>query len=481
MYLDQRGDVRACCWNALHPLGNVADASLREIWFGDRADELRRAVASNDYSLGCHACAQTAARGHDALVFARTFDHLPVGEPLGYPSEISFAMSNTCNLQCIMCRGEWSSSIRAHREHLPPLPDVYDDRFFSDLREFLPHLRSAKFLGGEPFLQSETFRIWDLMTELGVSIPCSVTTNASQWNRRVARVLDEHPISITVSIDGVSKDTYEAIRVGARHADFVQNIARFHESARRRGTHFSFTWCLMPENWHEFADYLLLADRFDCDAGVNTVPWPEVFDIERLPVTELEAIVAALERQERTHAAALSRNRHVWDHHLDRLRYLVSTGSDGTTVWIGAPTDGPSNGPSEGPSDGPPGPQPVDGALDCAHEQIGRWATVCLAEFTVGTDRRIVTFRSTLDEMAETAWEGRDAWEAIESTLGVSPVEHWSLVEVPDCSDAILCFEGRGRLFGDGEVLMRAYSVDAVIDDAGTLGYRVFIVAADET
>ncbi|MBK6671530.1 MAG: hypothetical protein IPG46_18400 [Actinobacteria bacterium] len=83
--------------------------------------------------------------------------------------------------------------------------------------------------------------------------------------------------------------------------------------------------------------------------------------------------------------------------------------------------------------------------------------------------------------MAETAWEGRDAWEAIESTLGVSPVERWSLVEVPDFSDAILCLEGRGRLFGDGEVLMRAYSVDDAIDDAGTLGYRVFIVAADET
>ncbi|MBK6671529.1 MAG: SPASM domain-containing protein [Actinobacteria bacterium] len=351
MYLDQNGDVRACCWNALHPLGNVADASLSEIWFGDRADELRRAVAGHDYSLGCHACAQTVARGHDALVFARTFDRLPIGEPLGYPSEISFAMSNTCNLQCVMCRGEWSSSIRFHREHSRPSPDVYDDRFFSDLREFLPHLRSAKFSGRAlPTTRDLPHLGPDDRTRCEHSLQRDHQCVAVEPPGR-AGLLDEHPISITVSIDGISKGTYEAIRVGARHADFVQNIARFHESARRRGTEFSFTWCLMPENWHEFADYLLLADRFDCDAGVNTVPWPKQFNIERLPVPELEAIVAALERQERTHAVALSRNRHVWDHHLERLRYLVSTGSDGTTVWIGAPTDGPSNGPSDGPPD----------------------------------------------------------------------------------------------------------------------------------
>ncbi|MFN8050288.1 MAG: radical SAM protein [Acidimicrobiales bacterium] len=230
-------------------------------------------------------------------------------------------------------------------------------------------------MGGEPFLQRETFRIWDLMTELGLSVPCSVTTNATQWGPRVERVLEALPVSITVSLDGVSAATYESIRVGASHGAVMANIERFREAATRRGdTSFSLTWCLMPNNWREFGDYLLLADRLDCLAGVNTVPEPAVFDIERLPVEELEGIVAALEVEERTRLGGLSRNRAVWDHQLDRLRNLVATGRDGTTVWIEAPTDGPSN--------GPPGPRPVEGARRLAAELADEWGSRRVAELT---------------------------------------------------------------------------------------------------
>ncbi|MFN8050289.1 MAG: radical SAM protein [Acidimicrobiales bacterium] len=476
MYLDQRGDVRACCWNSLHPMGNVENDTLHDIWFGGRADELRAALAADDYSLGCHACAQMAARGNDALVFARSFDHLPVTTPLGYPSEISFAMSNTCNLQCVMCRGEWSSSIRAQREHLPPLPEVYHDRFFDELREFLPHLTSAKFLGGEPFLQRETYRIWDLMTELGLRIPCSVTTNATQWSPRVERALDAHPVSITVSLDGMSAATYESIRVGASHEAVMANVARFHEAARRHDTFFSLTWCLMPDNWHEFGDYLLLADRLDCVAGVNTVPEPRRSTSSGCRWSSSETIVATLETEERTRLRGLSRNRPVWDHQLDRLRKLVATGHEGTTVWIGAPTNGPSNGPSQGPSNGPPGPRPVAGAMAVAREMAEGWAERPIAEMSVGTDRRIVTFTSPVDALQTDSWVGRDAWDAVRAAFIADPDSVWAPVELGDVPASIACMEGSGVVSGEGTVALRAYSVDDVIDDDGTLGYRILLV-----
>ena len=35
-----------------------------------------------------------------------------------YPSVLEFELINTCNLECVMCTGEYSSLIRAKREKL---------------------------------------------------------------------------------------------------------------------------------------------------------------------------------------------------------------------------------------------------------------------------------------------------------------------------------------------------------------------------
>ena len=56
MYLDQRGDVRACCMNDFHVLGNVTEQSLPDIWRGEEAQSLRRAMEAHDLGLGCDFC-----------------------------------------------------------------------------------------------------------------------------------------------------------------------------------------------------------------------------------------------------------------------------------------------------------------------------------------------------------------------------------------------------------------------------------------
>ena len=65
---------------------------------------------------------------------------------------MEFSISNVCNLECVMCNGNFSSAIRAHRDQLPPAKSVYSNAFDPVLRSILPHLFRAKFLGGEPFL-----------------------------------------------------------------------------------------------------------------------------------------------------------------------------------------------------------------------------------------------------------------------------------------------------------------------------------------
>jgi hypothetical protein len=222
-----------------------------------------------------------------------------------------------------MCNGEWSSSIRTRREKLPPLPKVYGDAFFEDLRRYLPHLKRMRFLGGEPFLAPEHFRIWEMAIEMGATPEVHVTTNGTQYNAKVERILKHFPVSISVSMDGVTPETMESVRRNAEYAQVHENVRRFREYAKERGTWFGLTYCLMPANWHEFGDYLLMADEWDCDVVVNTVLHPPEHSFYAMPSDELATYVEGLRRQGERVLSQLGRNREVWLAEFDRLKHRM--------------------------------------------------------------------------------------------------------------------------------------------------------------
>lgn len=321
MYLDQHGFVRACCMNDYQLLGNVTATSLRDIWLGEPADELRRAMEAHDLTVGCEFCKWQVDEGRSDLAFSKWFSEYPVTDPEpAWPQQLELSISNNCNLQCIMCNGEWSSSIRSHREHRPPLPKVYDGAFFEDLREFIPHLRRIKFLGGEPFLASETLRVMDLLVEMEANVRCHVTTNGTQWSPRVERIMDMLPIDVAVSLDASSKETYERIRIGSDWDEVQTNLDRFQERARRRNTDVTVTFCLMAVNWRDFAGFCEMADARGIGCAVNTVTEPAHLSLYRLPTDEFEVMLAELERIEAERGATFGRSRATWLGELDRLR-----------------------------------------------------------------------------------------------------------------------------------------------------------------
>lgn len=335
MYFGTDGTVRACCLNMKHTLGHIERDTIREIWDGARTQALRTAMTHEDWSLGCQQCGEAIAAGNREFTVAAQFDRyadLPVPE---YPRRMDFVLSNTCNLQCEMCQGELSSSIRAKREHLPPMPKYYGDAFFEELREFLPHLEQAMFLGGEPFLAREPRRVWDLMLELGLQIPGAVVTNGTQWNERVEHYLRELPMDVAVSIDGASAPTVESLRLGVDHPQLLHNLDQIQRVVEGRGGVVTLHYCFMVQNWQELGAFLLDADRRDLPVVVITVTLPSRFSIFRLPVDEIRGVVEALEREDAAIGSRLGRNRHVWDHELDRLRRHLDELEQGhKPVWV---------------------------------------------------------------------------------------------------------------------------------------------------
>lgn len=324
MSFDMTGGVSVCAFTRATPLGRVGETPLVEMWRGDRIQRLRDAVENDDLAFGCARCGEEISGGNLHGVLAVGFDQFPAQRFPDWPTRMEFALSTRCNLQCVMCSGEFSSAIRTRREGLPALAELYGQDFLDELDPFLSHLEQARFLGGEPFLAEVNFRIWERMIELGLQVDCNVTTNGTCWSPRVERVLDRLPFSLGISIDGTTKETVEQIRAGASYEQIMENLARFVAYRDRTGGSLSLTFCLMVQNAHEFVDYLVMAEDLGCQVYVNTVRQPPLHSLYELPVGQLRSVVEQIEARAEAAADGLVLNRAVLDEQVERLRGAVA-------------------------------------------------------------------------------------------------------------------------------------------------------------
>lgn len=321
LFFDTHGNVLPCCKSWEDPLGNVEQDSLDDIWRGARVNALRKLLIDYKFERSCEFCGWQMEVGEFQGSFASVFERFPVETLIPeWPRQLQFAGRPTCNLECIMCNGELSSRIRRRREHRAPARNPYGDKFFNDLRKYLPHLEYMEFFGGEPFLTRECFRIWDMMIEDGLSTRCHVSTNGTLYNSRVERVLGKLPFSITVSVDGATKETVEKVRYGADYYEIMKNIVIFKNYTDRVGTSVTLSYCLMRQNWTEFFDFLILAEELGCSVFVNTVINPDECSLFSLPPSELLEIVESMEIMGKDASKYLKRNHWCWLQQMKTLR-----------------------------------------------------------------------------------------------------------------------------------------------------------------
>lgn len=339
MRFEPDGRVSVCCINGQYSLGRADRQTISEIWEGSALLRLRGALDHGDYSLGCIDCKHQHEAGRRSETQAAEFDRL-VGPDLGeWPRRLEFALSNTCNLQCVMCNGELSSAIRASREHRQPLAHAYPDRFFDELTTYLPHVHEAAFLGGEPFLSNSAMRVWDLIEELGVRPAVHVTTNGTIMNERVERYVRRLRMDVAISIDAVTAATFESIRIGADHARIMTNLRAFRRIVADYGGALSVNSCFMVQNWHELPDLLLMAEELDVTVTMIPVVFPRQMSVLSLPPGELSVVRDALRQSDDRMTGSLRRNLATWTGALRRLDAALDADAGTRVMLTGAAAD----------------------------------------------------------------------------------------------------------------------------------------------
>jgi len=207
----------------------------------------------------------------------------------------------------------------------------YDDEFFDDLATFLPGLRHAKFLGGEPFLIPEHHRVWELLNQTGANPRLHVTTNGTIWNDRVERLLNDFVVDLAISIDGATAPTYEAVRAGGDFSEVKRNLDRFIAASRAKGAHLHLNFCLMPQTAHELHLMLEWGDQLGVPVHAIVVSDPG-YALHDLPTEQLERIAQDWERDA---ARPLGQNAEEWATQVRQLHAVLNDRRAGGSAATG--------------------------------------------------------------------------------------------------------------------------------------------------
>ena len=300
------GDVLACWYNKLFPLGKYPDDSIQDIWFSIRADKLRNYILHNDLSYGCADCGKVLTEKNFYAVGAWRYDFLP-DKTSEYPVSLDFQISNACNLQCIMCNGEYSTNVRTNRENRDLYKSPYDEKFFEQIKPFIPHLKEASFSGGEPFFANEFFKLWDLIINLNPQIKISVTTNGNIYNDKVLKYLNALPFNISLSLDAITAETYSKIRVNGDFDTVMKNMQIFSDYAKDKGTSFVIKICPMQQNWHEIPELSTYLNEKNISFQYNTVIYPSYCSLWGLSSDKLTEILAFFKNHSLANGNALQK------------------------------------------------------------------------------------------------------------------------------------------------------------------------------
>ncbi len=253
--LSPLGSVSACCFSGEYKVGDVANQSIEEIWNSETIQSWREEFLTDNVKI----CANPIA----SFGCQKNYQHL--NELVDYnkiqtkmPQRLDLRLNGKCNLECVMC-DVWSQP-----------NGLYDKSDFWEIgpEKIYPHLKEVDLLGGEPFIQKDTFRFITEVLKVNKKCTWGFITNCHyKISKQLRETLDQLTIRhIHLSMDAISAKTYAEIRlkgdferVKATVLDFVQ--MRNERAKHGRGFTLFASMCVQRGNWFELPAFLQFCDQ----------------------------------------------------------------------------------------------------------------------------------------------------------------------------------------------------------------------------
>ena len=317
------GRVYPCCiadyW---HPIGNLRDNTMEEVWNGELYRELRRNMMADQPSKQCTKCYEQEKNEffsmrnesnrtyghHVGLVDNTTKDGYNPDFHLRY-WDIRF--SNLCNFRCRTCGPMFSSQwFQDHKKMYGKVPDALgrnlnvieyaggtEDAILEQMEQHIPYLEQVYFAGGEPLIMKEHYYLLEKLIEYGkTDITLQYNTNFSELRYKNKHVFDywKHfeNVSVGASLDG-SGARGELIRKGQDWKQTIENRERMMKEVPHVDFYVSSTISslnvLHVIDFHrEWVDLELVKPQ---DWNINLCQGPEWYRPDALPFEFRKSVV----------------------------------------------------------------------------------------------------------------------------------------------------------------------------------------------
>lgn len=276
------GDVQPCCVSLDGTMGNLYDTDVTEIWNNQRYKEFRKELLSDTPSKHCERCYKEEKWGNNVTLrqqfntdFAEYYKDLIEDSTNqdGTATKMNFLrwdfrFSNLCNLACIGCSPEYSSTWGPlYSKMNPEYKEVQfknsnknKDKFIEIIKSQSDKVVKIYFAGGEPLIQPEHYQILeeirqqDRLDKIDVTYSTNLNTLFYKSTNVIDYWKDIKKLRILVSLDEVDPVRLHYIRYPSEQHKIIENIKLLNQSLTKDGQDWVITptWNIL--NMHRIKD-----------------------------------------------------------------------------------------------------------------------------------------------------------------------------------------------------------------------------------
>ena len=313
--IDTAGNLKPCC--SLNKKftrfknKKVANASngINKYYNSKYNQYLRKKFLNNEAPEECQLCWDQEAREFESeriranylhkVLFKKNYEKylkLIKKYDLKTPIEIDLAMTNLCNLKCLMCEGTSSSQLLIenfklgyHDENKGMVQKDFDWTVLAKQKIIDQILKnnSLEYLnltGGETLMVPEIFRLLDKLKNKNLKIV--IFTNGTQYNERIVSKLKQlKNLHIIFSIESTNKQN-EYLRFPSAWNNIQRNIINFQKDLPK--TTFIINCTVQNLNILYLDQLINFAHNHNLHLILNTIKNPEYLIYTNLPLNLLE-------------------------------------------------------------------------------------------------------------------------------------------------------------------------------------------------
>jgi len=305
--------VHLCCMSDMDmPLGTLKEATLENIWHGEKMQSIRQDMLAGKKLKECSKCYEQDRNG---FMSGRVSANKHFGHHIKKASTIDpefkviywdVRFSNLCNFRCRTCGPLFSSNwyqdyeklhgSRPDHSKVIHCGDTKD--FYREAKRHMPYVEQIYFAGGEPLMMVEHWKIIEELIRLErFDVKLIYNTNFSELKFKKQDVLEMwklfKSVSIGASLDGMGPRA-EYIRKETVWDQTERNRERMLEICPNVDFYVSCTLSIlnsfhMPDFHRDWIDKGLINAQ---DFNINILMNPPHYRIDNLPNNLKEKLVA---------------------------------------------------------------------------------------------------------------------------------------------------------------------------------------------